>query len=43
VGGKAQLVAGNWRLYTTGSYRADLLSGATAHTWTLGIGLTRAF
>lgn len=43
VGGKAQLIAGSWRIYTTGSYRADLLSGTAAHTWTLGLGVTRAF
>jgi hypothetical protein len=47
VGGKVQLRLGKtWRIYTTGSYRVDVSSVTpddTAHSFTLGLGVTYAF
>jgi len=43
VGGKVQLYAGKWRVYATGSYRADVSSDPTANTWSAGLGATWTF
>jgi hypothetical protein len=43
VGGKVQLYLGDWRVYGTGSFRADVSLVDTADTWSVGIGLTRLF
>ncbi len=46
VGAKVQLYLGNWRLYASGNYRADVSPGGTqasAQSWTAGLGLTRQF
>jgi len=46
VGGKVELKLGDWRVYASGSYRADVSPGGTetsAHSWTGGVGLTRKF
>jgi len=46
VGAKVQLYLDKWRIYATGSYRADVsLNGAedNAQTWVAGVGVTRQF
>jgi hypothetical protein len=43
VGSKVQLYLGKWRVYATGSYRADVSDTDVGHTWTIGAGVTRIF
>jgi hypothetical protein len=43
IGTRLQLYLDTWRVYTTGSYRADVSDTDVGHTWMVGVGVTRVF